>query len=126
MTAALTTRLALVVAGLAAGLAHVPVTGEHLVEAPYMGWAFVLFTAGCGVLAVGVAVRGTRGTVAAMVAWCGAALVTYAATRLVAFPMLAEDVGNWGERWGLVSIAFEAVTVAVGVGALRRLQLQHA
>lgn len=85
-----------------------------------MGWAFVIFAVGCGALALGVAVTGSRTAVTGMVAWCGAALVTYAATRVIAFPMLADDVGNWAETWGLVSISFEALTVAVGGYALSR------
>ena len=119
-------RTGLVLSALAAGLAHLPVTGEHLEEAPYMGWAFVAFAVGCGGLALAAAVSGSRLVVTGMVAWCGAALATYAATRLVAFPMLADDVGNWAETWGVVSIAFEALTVGLGVSLLRQSQLQHA
>jgi hypothetical protein len=115
----LRTRAALVVLALAAGLAHIPVTAEHLEEAPYMGWAFILFTAGCAVLAGAVLARGSRGTVLAMVVWCGAALGAYAATRLVAFPLLADDVGNWAETWGVVSVSLEALVVAVGLNAVR-------
>lgn len=126
MTSSRSLRGLVVLTAVAAGLAHVPVTGEHLEEAPYMGWAFVLFTVGCVVLAAAVAATGARVALGAMVAWCGAAIVTYAATRLVAFPQLADDVGSWAEPWGVVSIACEAITVLLAVVALRRSEVQHA
>ena len=120
-------RAGLVVAALVAAGAHVPVTAEHLVEAPYMGWSFIAFTAVCGGLALAAAVRDSRVVQAAMVLWCGGALATYAATRLVAFPQLADDVGNWIEPWGVVSVVSEALTVVLCLVALRgRSQLQHA
>jgi hypothetical protein len=119
-------RAGLVGAALVAAAAHVPVTGEHLAEAPYMGWAFVVFSAVCAGLALAAALRDDRLVQGAMVLWCGGALATYAATRLVAFPLLADDVGSWVEPWGVLSVLSEAVTVALGVTALRRSQLQHA
>lgn len=109
------TRLArptLVGAALVAAAAHVPGIGEHLHEAPYMGVLFALFTVACGTLAVLVALRPSRGVFAAAAGLCGAAVATYAATRLVAFPQLADDVGQWAEPLGVVSIAAELLAVA--------------
>ena len=50
---------------------------------------------------------------------CGLTIIGYAATRLVAFPMLADDVGNWLEPLGVVSIVAETVVVASSIAALR-------
>ena len=36
-------------------------------------------------------------------ALCASASGAYAATRLIAFPQIGDDVGNWLERWGVVS-----------------------
>lgn len=120
-------RAAIVTAALVAGAAHIPVTAEHLAEAPYMGWAFVAFAVVCGGLALAAVVRDTRVVQGAMVLWCGGALATYAATRLVAFPLLADDVGDWLEPWGVLSVLSEALTVGLCLVALRgRSQLQHA
>ena len=127
MTTPLPLRAGLVGAALLAALAHVPSTGEHLVEAPYIGWSFVLFSTVCAGLALAAAVGDTRVVQAGMVLWCGGALAAYAATRLVAFPMIGDDVGNWLEPWGVVSVASEALTVVLGLLALRRSsELQHA
>lgn len=126
MTTPLPLRAGLVLAALVSALAHIPVTGHHLEEAPYMGWSFIAFSAVCGGLALAAALRDSRPVVGAMVLWCGAALLGYVATRLVAFPQLHHDLGQWTEPWALVSVTAETVTVALGLVALRRSQLQHA
>ena len=51
---------------------------------------------------------------------CGLAIIGYAATRLVAFPMLADDVGNWFEPLGVISVLSEAIVVGCALTALRR------
>lgn len=56
---------------------------------------------------------------AAAAATCGAAVVGYALTRLIAFPMLADDVGNWFEPLGVVSVVTESIVVVVSLAALR-------
>jgi len=113
-------RLLLVAAALVAAAAHVPVIGPHLEEAPYMGVLFILLTTAC-VLLAGVSLTSAHPagpTLAGLV--CGAAIVGYAATRLVAFPQLADDVGNWLEPLGIVSIVSESIVVAISIVALRR------
>jgi hypothetical protein len=96
-----------------ASMAHVPVIAPHLEEAPYMGVLFIAFSC-------------TSFTLASLLAWkpapwcypaagilCAAAIVAYAATRLVAFPLLADDVGAWWEPLGIVSVLAEAGVVAI-------------
>jgi hypothetical protein len=109
-----------IAAAVVAAVAHIPVIAPHLDEAPYMGGLFVALTAACLALAVAAAVRDTRAVYAAAIVTCGLALVGYAATRLVAFPMLADDVGNWLEPLGVVSIVAETAVVATSLLALRR------
>ncbi len=113
-------RWVLVAAALVAGVAHIPVTPEHLQEAPYMGVLFVLLSTACAALAAMAVIRDVPGVYLASATVCGLAIAGYAATRLVAFPMLADDVGNWLEPLGVVSIISEAVVVAAAVSALRR------
>lgn len=111
-----------VLAGAAAvaAAAHVPVIAPHLAEAPYMGVLFVLLTAACSALAVAALVRDARPVYALAALTCGLAVAGYAATRLVAFPQLGDDVGNWLEPLGVVSVAAELVVVAAALSALRR------
>lgn len=112
---------------LVAAAAHVPVTPEHLREAPYMGWLFVGFTAVAVVTAVILAIRGTA-SAAFLVAGslCAAAITAYALTRLIAFPQLGDDVGNWGEPLGVLSIASEAVVVVLSTVSAMRLRPRRA
>jgi hypothetical protein len=116
----------LAAAAAVAALAHVPVIGSHLEEAPYMGVLFVALTAACTVLAAAALLRGGRAVYLLTVLTCGLAVLGYAATRLVAFPMLADDVGNWLEPLGVVSIVSESIAVAAALVALRRGSLSTA
>ncbi len=102
-----------------AAAAHVPVIGPHLSEAPYMGALFVVLTAACVSLGVAALIKDDRAVYALAALTCGLAILGYAATRLVSFPMLADDVGNWLEPLGLVSIASEAVVVIAAISGLR-------
>jgi len=99
-----------------AAAAHVPVIPEHLREAPYMGALFVGFTVVAAALAVVLVSRRSVAmpfVVAGVL--CAAAIGAYCLTRLVAFPQLADDVGNWGETAGVVSIVSEAAVLALSL-----------
>ena len=118
-------RAALVVAIAVAAVAHIPVIAPHLDEAPYMGVLFIVFTVACFGLGVAVALTGKAWAYLASVAVCGAGVVTYAATRLVAFPQLSDDVGNWFEPLGVVSVISEAVVVALALLVLQQRRRAH-
>lgn len=47
---------------------------------------------------------------------CGVATAGYAATRIVVFPQLSVNVGDWWEPLGVVSIAAETVVAAALAG----------
>jgi hypothetical protein len=112
-------RWLLAAAAAVAAVAHVPVIGSHLTEAPYMGVLFVVLTAACFGLAVTVTVIDSRAVYAAAAVTCGLAVIGYAATRLVAFPMLADDVGNWWEPLGVVSVVSELIVVGAALIGLQ-------
>lgn len=103
-----------------AALAHVPVISPHLEEAPYMGVLFILLTASCFGLAAAVAVTNHPNAYRAATLVCGAAVLGYAATRLVAFPQLSDDVGYWFEPLGVVSVLTESAVLLLALVALRR------
>lgn len=104
-----------------AGLAHLPVISDHLREAPYMGVLFIAFTAAAFVLAVAIAADATPARYAAAVALAGPAIGAYVATRLVAFPQLADDVGAWREPLGVLCVIVEAAVVVTAGLEWRRL-----
>ncbi|MEP6697323.1 MAG: hypothetical protein ABJA34_10655 [Pseudonocardiales bacterium] len=106
-------------AAAAAAAAHVPVIAPHLREAPYMGVLFLVLTGACALLAVAALMRDTAAVYALSALTCGLAVLGYAATRLVAFPLLADDVGDWWEPLGVVSVVSETVVILAALSALR-------
>ena len=104
---------------LVAAVAHIPVIPEHLEEAPYMGFLFIAFTVASFGVATLLAARPSPTWYLVASGLCVAAVGAYVATRLVAFPQLADDVGLWAEPLGLVSISAESAAVALSLLALR-------
>ena len=106
-------RWIVVAALLAAAAAHLPVIGEHLMEARYMGVLFIVLTAACVLLAAALISVDSAAVYALAVLTCVLAVLGYAATRTFTFPQLADDVGNWTEPLGIVSIVTESIAAAV-------------
>jgi hypothetical protein len=102
-----------------ASAAHLPVIPEHLEEAPYMGVLFIAFTLAAFGVATGMAASPSRSWYLMTIGLCTAAVAAYVATRLVAFPQLADDVGAWTEPLGIVSICAESAAVVLSVLAVR-------
>lgn len=116
-------KVAIVAAVAVAAVAHVPVIGPHLEEAPYMGVLFIAFTAVCLGLGAAMAATGQTWAYRSAVVVCGSAVAVYVATRLVAFPQLSDDVGNWFEPLGVVSVVSE--TVVVGLALVTLIRSRH-
>ncbi|MEO5680781.1 MAG: hypothetical protein ABIS47_14060 [Acidimicrobiales bacterium] len=113
-------RWVLAAGALVAAAAHVPVIGPHLREAPYMGVLFVVLTWACFFLAAAAVTADDRVVYGLALLTCGLAILGYGATRLVAFPQLAGDVGRWREPLGIVSVLAETVVVIAAASVLRR------
>ena len=113
-------RWALVICAVISAVAHLPVVGEHLREAPYMGEEFIVLTVACLLIATACVVCDSPAVYALAVLTCGLAILGYIATRLIAFPELTDDVGNWFEPLGVVSVLAECATVAIAAAALIR------
>lgn len=97
-----------------------PLIGEHLEAAPYMGVLFILLTIACGLLAALVLWRDAPATYLAAAVLCATAIAAYAATRLVPFPLLEDDVADWLEPLGVMAVLSELGVVVVAVAALTR------
>jgi hypothetical protein len=48
------------------------------------------------------------------------AVVAYALSRTIGLPLMADDVGNWLEPLGIVSVVTETAVSALALVALRR------
>ena len=111
-------RWPLATAAAVAAIAHVPVIGPHLHEASYMGEEFIVLTAACLLLAGAALVCDSAAIYCSTAITCGLAVLGYLATRLVAFPSLADDVGNWLEPLGVVSVLAEIVALIAAISGL--------
>jgi hypothetical protein len=103
---------------LVVGLVHIPVTPEHLEEAPYIGVLFIALTVVCFVLAPLLVLADSRpiwlvsGLVNAL------AVLAYALSRTTALPQIGDDVGNWAEPLGMAAVLAEIVIVVLAVCVL--------
>src|SRR3954451_11504183 len=101
-------RVVLIPAALVATATHVPITRDHLEEAPYIGFMFVLLEA-AGVALAGLLMRREdRRLYASCSALGGLAILAYVLSRSIGLPQIRDDVGNWAEPLGIVAIAAEA------------------
>ncbi|MDH2445205.1 multicopper oxidase domain-containing protein [Amnibacterium sp. CER49] len=104
-----------IAACLVAAIAHLPVTPSHLREAAYLGVLFVLLELACVALALLLQLRSDR-LVALLVAGLGAAaIIAYVVSRSIGLPLVRDDIGNWADPLGVLSVAAEAAMVGFGV-----------
>lgn len=103
----------------AAGLVHVPVTPDHLVEAPYVGVLFIALTVSSLLLAGLLLLADSPAAWVLSGVTCGLAVVAYVASRSVALPQMADDVGNWLEPLGMAALLTEGAVVVLSLVALR-------
>ncbi len=96
--------------------AHIPVTAEHVSEAPYLGWAFVALEILAVLLAVALVVHDARTTWVAAGVVPVLAIAAYVVTRSVALPRVADEVGNWAEPLGVVALTAEVLLLVVAFG----------
>ena len=101
-------RLPAAAAALVAAAAHVPVTGEHLREATYIGVLFIALEVALVGLAVLLVVDDRPVVWAASVVVPVLAVAAYVVSRSVGLPQIRDDVGRWTEPLGVVSVAAES------------------
>ncbi len=99
---------------------HLPLVGEHLEEAPYVGWLFIALSAAALVLALALVIADTPLVWAVAGAVTLAAVVAFVASRTIGLPLIGDDVGNWSEPLGYPAVAAEAVVAVVSAMTLLR------
>jgi uncharacterized membrane protein YfcA len=101
--------------------AHVPITGAHLREAPYIGALFIALEVVAGVLAVWLFCRDDRAAYRLVALTGFLAIIGYLVSRSVGLPQIGDDVGNWAEPLGVVALVAESVMLGAGIcGSLPR------
>ncbi len=92
------------------GLIHLIEAPEYLEEATYVGVLFLISVLLAFVSAFGI-YRGTRWGWMLGVLVAGGAFVMYVVSRTLGLPGLEEDVGNWLEPAGILSLIVEGLFV---------------
>jgi hypothetical protein len=106
-------------AALVAGAAHLPVIPQHLTEVPYIGWLFIGLTAICVVGAAALVLHDSDVAWVVVSSTCLAAVAGYALSRGPGLPGMADDIGDWTNALGLISVVTETSVVLLAVAALR-------
>jgi hypothetical protein len=99
---------------------HIPLIQDHLEEAPYVGWLFILLSVVCIALAVVILFVDSASVWLLSGAVCFAAVVAFLASRTIGLPQIGDDVGNWTEPLGFPAVASEVLMVALAILHLRR------
>lgn len=103
---------------IAAGL--VAIAGIHIADLPgkweevrYLGWAYIGLIVASLVLAELVATRANRLLIAASGALAASVLIGFIINRTVGMPNAMDDIGNWTEPLGMVSLLVEGFVLWV-------------
>ena len=99
---------------------HIPLIQDHLEEAPYVGWLFIILSVVCIVLAVVILFVDSASVWLVSGAVCLAAVVAFLASRTVGLPQIGDDVGNWTEPLGFPAVASEVLMVVLAYLHLSR------
>ncbi|MGZ4469685.1 MAG: hypothetical protein ACXVXB_14465 [Nocardioidaceae bacterium] len=109
-------RLPAAAAAVVGAAAHVPVTEDHLRQAPYIGVLFIGLEIALVVIAVLLLVRDSALVWTAAAVVPALAVVSYVVSRTIGLPQIGDDVGNWTEPLGVVSVVSETLMVVLALG----------
>ena len=98
---------------------HIPIIGQHLREAPYIGVLFILLALVATVLAVLLLTRDCTLVWLASAGMTIAAVLAYVLSRSIGLPQIGDDIGNWLDPLGLAALSVETLTVVAAIWVLR-------
>jgi hypothetical protein len=98
---------------------HILDLSGKMEEAPYLGFAYIGLIVGCAAAIVLLARRDRRGVLLAG-GLAAATFLGYCLSRTTGLPAATDDVGNWTESLGVLSLVFEGAVVALSAAALSR------
>jgi hypothetical protein len=105
-------------AALVAAAAHLPMIRQHLTEVPYVGWLFVGLSVALVLGAAALALRDAAILWTALASICLAAVACYAVSRGPGMPGMPDDVGDWTNPLGLISVGTETLVVMLAMLAV--------
>lgn len=98
--------------------AHIPVTEDHLHEAPYIGVGFVFLTVAGFLLSALLLTSDSRAVWVSTAVVSTLALLGYLLSRTVGLPQIHDDIGNWTDALGWVAITGEALMLTASLAHL--------
>ncbi|MDI1289799.1 MAG: twin-arginine translocation signal domain-containing protein [bacterium] len=98
---------------------HVMDLPGKMEEVPYVGFMYLGIILAAGFLIHRILAGATRRDFLAAAGLAGAVLVGYVVNRTMGMPGATDDIGNWWEPLGFLSIVIEAWVVVVGLTAAR-------
>ncbi len=101
-----------------AGLAHVPVTPQHLQEARYIGVLFIVFTVISVLTGTALFISDVAPAWIVLGVSSALAVAAYLASRSIGLPSMADDIGNWLEPLGVLAAVTESLAVVLSAVAL--------
>jgi hypothetical protein len=104
---------------------HVPVAVVHISEVPYLGVAFYLFILASAALLGSLVERSRTGAWVFALVGAALALVTYLVSRTIGLPGASDDVGDWSNTLGLISVASELLLIVVAAYVLISIRRHH-
>jgi hypothetical protein len=116
-------RIARAVAVLALGAmaaTHVPVAVDHIGEIPYLGYAFYALVLLCAAALGSLLVESRTAVWRGVLVLALGSFVAYVVSRTVGLPLADDDIGDWANPLGAVSVVAELVVVAVSLTVLPR------
>lgn len=102
---------------------HVMDLPGKLEEVPYLGVMYIVVILLAGFLVHRVISGATKRDYLAAAALAGAVIVGFVINRTVGMPGATDDIGNWSEPLGLLSLVIEAWVVYVALTAARATDL---
>jgi hypothetical protein len=97
---------------------HLAIAPEHLREAPYAGVLFIALGAAALATALLLIAVDHELVWLSAGALCVSALASYAISRSIGLPSMADDVGDWLNPLGVVAVLSEATAALIAWQAL--------
>ena len=100
---------------------HVLDLPAKMEEVPYIGFMYIGAILVAGILMYRMMVRPSRVDFAAAAVLAVAVIAGYVVNRTTGMPGAMDDIGNWWEPLGLLSLIIEAWVVFLGISSARRM-----
>lgn len=122
LTHQLTRRVATILGLAGIAVIHLLDLPGKFAETPYLAWAYLAMILACAILIERIATNPKNTDYLAAAGVAASVLAGFVLNRTVGMPGATEDIGNWLEPLGFLSLFVEAFTVWQALAAYRTLK----